>query len=256
MITSTTIGKKTKKIKWWTVLLWLLVWQLASINIGQEILLVSPVRVVQRLFELVRETAFWSSIGYSFTKIVSGFLLALVLGFIMGGLSSRFSFVRNILALPVAVVKATPVASFIILALVWIDSKDLSIFISFLMVFPIVYTNIITGIESTDEKLLEMAEVFDIPKARKLRYIYFSQVMPFVRSSCLVGLGLCWKAGIAAEVIGMPKGSIGEKLYDAKIYLNTPDLFAWTVVIIFLSIAFEKIFMWVLGHIMKFAERM
>ena len=255
MITSTTLGKKTK-IKWWAVLLWLLVWQIASMNIGQEILLVSPVRVVQRLFQLVQEVSFWNSIAYSFTKIVRGFILALVLGILMGGLSARFSIIRNILALPVAVVKATPVASFIILALVWIDSNNLSVFISFLMVFPIVYTNIITGIESTDKKLLEMAKVFGIPKIRRIRYIYFSQVMPFLRSSCLLGLGLCWKAGIAAEVIGIPKGSIGEKLYDAKIYLETPDLFAWTVVIIFISIVFEKLFMWLLDRIMRFAERM
>lgn len=256
MTVSTIVGKKTRKIKWWAVLLWLLVWQIASMNIGQEILLVSPVRVVQRLFELVHDKTFWGSISYSFTKIVSGFVLALVFGIIMGGLSARFTLVRDILSLPVAVIKATPVASFIILALVWIDSKNLSIFIAFLMVFPIIYTNIITGIESTDKNLIEMAKVFKIPKVRKIRYIYFSQIMPFLRSSCLVGLGLCWKAGIAAEVIGMPRGSIGEKLYDAKIFLDTPDLFAWTVVIIFISIIFEKLFMLVLDRIMKFAERM
>lgn len=255
MITSTTAEKKTKKIKWWTVLLWLIVWQIISMKVGQEILLVSPVRVVQRLFELAQESSFWRSIIYSFSKIIIGFILALVFGILMAMFSVKFKIVKDILLLPVEVVKATPVASFILIALVWIKTKNLSIFTAFLMVFPIIYTNILAGIESTDKKLLEMAKVFNISKIHQIRYIYFSQIMPFLYSSCVVGLGLCWKAGIAAEVIGIPKGSIGEKMYDAKIYLETPDLFAWTVVIIFISILFQKIFMWVLDRLFKLAER-
>jgi len=256
MITSTIQGKKSNKIKLWTVILWLAVWQVISIYIGQEILLVSPFRVVKRLFELVQESSFWNSILFSFIKIVSGFLLACMCGTVFGGLSSRYKIVKDILAVPVTVIKATPVASFIILAFFWIDSKNLSIFISFLMVFPIIYTNIVQGISSTDEKLLQMAKVFNVSPLKKIRYIYLSQTMPFFRSACLVGLGLCWKSGIAAEVIGITEGSIGGQLYDAKVFLDTPDLFAWTVVIIIISLVFEKIFMWLIDHLMKHAERM
>ena len=99
------------------------------------------------------------------------------------------------------------------------------------------------GIESTDPELLEMAEIFQISLPRRIRYIYVSQVLPFFRAGCSVALGLCWKAGIAAEVIGIPDQSIGEMLYNAKVYLNTPDLFAWTVVIVLISLLFEKLFL-------------
>ena len=146
----------------------------------------------------------------------------------------------------IMVIKATPVASFIILCLIWIPSRNLSVFISFLMVFPVVYTNILEGIRQTDKQLLEMADSFGAGVGKKLQFIYLSQVMPYAVTACKLGLGLCWKAGIAAEVIGIPAGSIGEKLYKAKVYLETPDLFAWTIVIIAVSVGFEKIFMFAL----------
>ena len=129
-------------------------------------------------------------------------------------------------------IKTIPVASFIIFVLIWFSSQNLAVLISFLMVLPVIYTNVLDGIRATDPQLLEMAQVFQIPTARKIRYLYVPQVMPFFQSGCSVALGLCWKSGIAAEVIGMPQGSIGEKLQQAKVYLDTPDLFAWTLVII------------------------
>ena len=79
--------------------------------------------------------------------------------------------------------------------------------------------------------------------------------MPYLLTGCRLGLGLCWKAGVAAEVIGVPTGSIGEKLYHAKIYLNTPDLFAWTIVIILISFLFEKLFLGLVRKIMQAIER-
>ena len=139
--------------------------------------------------------------------------------------------------------KATPVASFIILALVWLDSRHLPVFISFLMVFPTVYLNLLEGIRQTDRKLLEMARVFHVPLTRRLRGIYLPQVLPYFRSAASLGLGLCWKAGIAAEVIGLPAGSMGERLYTAKIYFQTPDLFAWTAAVVAVSAVFERLFL-------------
>ena len=152
--------------------------------------------------------------------------------------------------------KSTPVASFTILCLIWIPSRNLSVFISFVMVFPVIYTNVLEGILSTDPQLLEMAEIFRLPLSRRIRYIYLSQVMPYFRSACTISIGMCWKSGIAAEVIGMPKGSIGEKLYQAKIYLNTPDLFAWTMVIIVVSRVFEQVFLYGMQKLLEKLERM
>ena len=153
-------------------------------------------------------------------------------------------------------VKSIPVASFIILVLIWVSPENLSVIISLLMVFPVIYTNVRDGIRSMDRKLTEMAELFAIPISYRIRYIYASQILPFFRAGCTLALGLCWKSGIAAEVIGLPENTIGENLYNAKIYLNTPDLFAWTLVIVVISVLFERFFLWLIDLGVKRVERM
>ena len=234
---------------------WIGIWQIASMWLGQEILLASPASVIRKLGELAVTADFWKSILFSFERLVLGFLLALILGGIFAVLSSLFRALIILLEPLVTVIKSTPVASFIILCLIWIPSRNLSVFISFLMVLPVVYTNLLEGIERTDRKLLEMAEVFGVGPARRICYIYLSQILPYLLTACRLALGLCWKAGVAAEVIGVPTGSIGEKLYHAKIYLNTPDLFAWTIVIIVISFLFEKCFLMGLTWVVRRVER-
>jgi NitT/TauT family transport system permease protein len=180
--------------------------------------------------------------------------VAMFLGIFLAVLAYWSKTVEILIAPVIAVVKSTPVASFIILCLIWIPSRNLSVFISFLMVLPVIYTNILEGIRQTDSKILEMAKVFQVNPGRKIRYIYVSQVLPYFLSACRLSLGMCWKAGVAAEVIGVPSGSIGEKLYNAKIYLNTPDLFAWTIVIIVISFVFEKCFLGIVSRVVYMIE--
>ena len=234
---------KKNEIKLWAVLFWLLVWQIAAAALDSQILLVSPVGVILRLCQLLLTAEFWRAVIFSFVKISSGFLLAVFTASVLAVLSHRFKVVKQLIAPAMLAIRSVPVASFIILALVWLSSKNLSVFISFLMVLPIIYSSVLSGIDNCDKALLEMAGVFKMSAVRKVRYIYLSQVMPFFYSGCCAALGLCWKAGIAAEVIGMPQGSIGEKLQQAKVYLDTPDLFGWTVVIVLISLIFERLFL-------------
>ena len=184
--------RKRESIRLWAVALWLTLWQLLSIKIGQEILLVSPASVAFRLTELVGTGDFWRSILFSFERILLGFTLALRLGILCASLSSFCRPVREFLQPAVLVMKSTPVASFTILCLIWIPSRNLSVFISFVMVFPVIYTNVLEGILSTDPQLLEMAEIFRLSLSRRIRYIYLSQVMPYFRSACTISIGMCW----------------------------------------------------------------
>jgi NitT/TauT family transport system permease protein len=232
--------------KLFAVVFALLVWQLGAMLLDSSMLLVTPLTVVKRLFGLCFERDFLSAVSFSFIRIVSGFLLALVTGSILAVLAGRFYFAETMIWPFIVAIKSVPVASFIILCLIWLNSRNLSVFIAFLMVLPIVYTNMLQGIKSTDRKLLEMAELFNVSWLKKLRYIYLPQLKPYIISACSVTIGLSWKAGTAAEVIGIPEGSIGEKLYEAKVYLNSADLLAWTVVIVAASIAFEKLFLFLL----------
>lgn len=237
------------------IVFWLLVWEIASLAIGEELFLPSPSSVMFRLVSLIPEAEFWTSILFTLERILIGFLLALLSASVASGLSYRFRIVEILLDPAIRIIRATPVASIVILVLVWVRSRNLSVVISFLMVFPIIYTNILEGLKSTDKDLLEAAAVYRIKGLKKLRYIYIPSLSFYIQSAISISLGLAWKSGIAAEVIGLPDGSIGERVYEAKIYLSTPDLFAWTIVIIILAFLFEHFFLFVSGRLLKECER-
>ena len=232
----------------------ILLWQLAAVTIGEEVLLVSPLKVLLRLSELIFEAEFWGTILFSFKRITLGFFIALVSGTLLAILSYRFRVVEVFLWPYISIIKATPVASFVILCLIWLSSSQLPVFIAFLMAVPIIYTNMLAGFKSTGSKMLEMAEIFRFSFRKKLLYIYFPQIKSHFISACSVSLGLSWKAGIAAEIIGIPDGSMGEMLYQAKLYLATADLFSWTVTIILVSVLFEKAVMFIINRLFNKME--
>ena len=225
------------------VLFWLAVWQAAAMAIGQEVFLVSPVQALRCLLRLLPQADFWHRVEFSAGRILLGFGLGVVCSAALAVAAEICPAAEVLIAPVLQLVKATPVASFIILALVWVSGSSLSILISFFMVLPVLYGAVRTGIESADGQLLEMARVFRLPLPRRVKAIWLPAVLPAFRQGCSVALGICWKSGVAAEVIGLPDGSIGDALYRAKITLSTGELFAWTFVIIVLSAAFEKLFL-------------
>ena len=212
-------------------------------GMGTSLLLPSPAETFLRLRQLLGDPSFYSIIGYTFLRIFSGFLLGTAAGCILGGLTAFSPLLYRFFALPMNAIKSTPVASFVILALIWIGSDGLSVFISFLVVIPMIYTGTLTGLEQTDRELLEMSRVFSFSFFKRLRYIYIPAVHPYLLSSCRTALGMSWKSGVAAEVIGIPQASIGEQLYYSKLYLDTAGLFAWTFAIIVISAVFERFFL-------------
>jgi len=223
------------------ILFWLLVWELASIVVGYEVLLASPAKVMAKFIMFLGMKDFWLAIGMSLFKIMLGFLMAMLCGCVLAFFGARYAFIHQLIYPLLSIIKATPVASFIILALIWIKSANLSAFIAFLMVLPMFYANVYQGIKSVDIKLLEVAKVFGLNKKRTLLEIYLPSLKPYLISTCTVGLGFAWKSGVAAEVIGLPAHTIGNQLYYAKVYLQTDELFAWTAAIIILSIMMEKL---------------
>lgn len=222
---------------------WLLLWELISRLLGKEILLPSPISVADTLIKLCITVEFWQAVLFSSLRIISGFMLSVIIGIILAVAAYNVNIIKLLIAPLMKLAQAMPVASFIILALLWIKSKNLSVLTSFMMVMPLIYANIYQGLMTADEKLLQMAKVFRIGKWRKIKAIYIPAIIPHFIAAVSVGVGFCWKAGIAAEVIGIPSGSIGQRLYESKIYLITKELFAWTAVIIIISILFEKIVM-------------
>ena len=226
---------------------WLAIWQIVAVAINQDIVLTSPIQTIQTLFSLAQLREFWVSIGLSLLRIFVGGALAFTFGSLLAFLSFKYKLVKLLFEPLISTIKSIPVASFVILLLIWVRTPYLSISISFLMALPIIYIAVLEGLLGTDQKLIEMANVYQIHGWYRVKAIYLSQLMPSLKTATSLAMGFCWKSGIAAEVIGLPTFSIGEHLYNAKVYLDTPALFAWTLVVIVMSVLGEKIVMWLVS---------
>ena len=233
--------KKKYIFQFLATLFWVAIWQLVSMHGILGIFLASPVDTVLRFVTMCAEGIFWKTILYTTGRILTGFALAVITGSILAAATGHFEWLDLFLMPPMRLVRAVPVVSFIILALILVSSRYLTQLISFLMALPIIYMNVKTGIAQMDRSLSEMAHLFRVPFFRKVRFLYLPQVMPSFETGTALAMGFAWKSGIAAEVIGMPEGSIGERMQQAKIFLNTPDLFAWTLTVVLLSIITEKL---------------
>ena len=223
------------------VLLALLFWQILALIVNEELIVPSVFKVCSSFFSLFGEKNFVSTVVFSITRIFAGTFIGVTLGIMLGIASGKYEPVKIIFNPYFVVAKSVPVVSFIIILLVFLPSRRLSIFISGLIVFPIIYSNTLIGFRQTDKKLLEMAKTFKLSPLSKLKFIYIPALYPYFISSLSTACGNAWKAGIAAEILALPDGSIGNKLYKSKIYFETADMFAWTIVIVCLSFIFEKL---------------
>ena len=221
---------------------WIAVWTAAAALTGSELILPGPAAVVKTLLTLVRSADFWLSALLSLLRIFGGFAAGLALGTLLAAASERWGAVDALVSPMMRVVRSTPVASFIILALLWIGRTYVPLFIAALMVMPVVYGAVTTAVRGVDAGLLEMARAYRFSPAKKLRLLYIPSAFPAWRSAAITAMGLAWKAGVAAEVLCQPKTAIGTELYYSKLYLETPSLFAWTAVVILLSFLLERLF--------------
>ncbi|MBE6003496.1 MAG: ABC transporter permease subunit [Lachnospiraceae bacterium] len=229
------------------ILVWLIMWQLLSAAVHNSILMAGPVESAKALMQMILTREYRNAILFSLIRIIGGFCFGSAMGISLAFISYRVRFMEDFLKPFISVLKAVPVASFVIILLIWAGNKNLSFYISSLVVMPLLYINTLGGLKATDPKLLEMAEVFRIPVLRRVRYIYLPSVYPYLYSAFQAALGMAWKSGVAAEVIGQPLGSMGNGLYQAKIYLETADLFAWTITIVVVSFLVEKLILGLMG---------
>lgn len=234
-------AKKNRWMRLAVAATWLLVWQAASVLLSMPVLLPSPVSTARTLLQLAVQGAFWQSILGSLGRIGLGYVLAVVLGCLLAILCSVSAFAETMLSPIRTLVRSTPITSFIILVLLWLSIEKVPVFIAMLTVLPIIWQNVQQGIQQVDIRLLEMTRAYRFSWINRLRYLYVPSVLPYFYTACATSMGFAWKAGIAAEVIAKPGLSIGKNLQDAKVYLNTEELFAWTLSVILLSLLLEHV---------------
>ena len=221
------------------ILFWIAVWQIASMAVGKDLILPGPVSVIKALWSLVRQGSFWTSILMTVLRIMLGYAAGVALGCLLAFGCCRSRILDSLFSPIIRIVRATPVASFIILAMLWMSKGGVPVLMSALIVAPVVWGNLTEAYSSRDPALDEMAAAYRLGKWKHFRFILVPQLMPSLRAACLTGLGFAWKSGIAAEVLSQPKLAIGSNIYYSKVYLETSELFAWTASVIALSFALE-----------------
>ena len=234
---------------------WLGVWQLAAMGVGKELLLPTPAAVARTLAALAGTRAFWAAAAASLLRVFGGFAAGCALGAALAVLTSFCTWADWIFSPAVRIVRATPVASFILLVLLWAPTGRVPAIIAALMVLPVVWANVCKGIAQTDPLLLEAARAYRFSAGKTARLVYAPSALPYFAAGCSTGMGLAWKAGVAAEVLCQPRAAIGTQVYFSKIYLETPDLFAWTAVVIVLSLVLENALGAALGRMGGGADR-
>ena len=223
------------------LLFWILLWYILALLVDQELILPGPVVVSKALMKLIATKDFWLNCLTSIYRIVLGYVMGIIVALILVFISCYADFIKSLISPLIKIIRSSPVASFIILALLWMGKSRVVSLIAMMMVIPIVYENVMNAYYNTDNLLLEMAKAYRFDLYKTIRYIYLPSIKPALLAACLSAMGLAWKSGVASEVLSLPKNAIGSQLYYSKIYLETSNLFAWTIVVIVLSSIIEKL---------------
>ncbi|MGN0076836.1 MAG: ATP-binding cassette domain-containing protein [Parafannyhessea sp.] len=230
------------------VALWVCVWQVASLVVGSGILLAGPVDTVMRLASLLGDAGFLATVGFSLARIAVGFVLGFAGAVALAFAGARWRAVRTIFSPALDVLKSVPIVCVIVLLLMWVGAESVSAVAVFLAVFPAVFFSCSEALDNVDAKTGEMLGVFGVPRVRRLLAHVWPEVLPYLLGTSRNVCGMAWKAGVAAELIGSPMGSIGERIYQAKLLLETADLFAWTIVVVVMSWLCERAFVALLAR--------
>ena len=213
----------------------ILIWELGSLALGASIILPSPLEVLKELASLVSSQDFIANLGFTILRALESFIIIVLTGSIAGILAGRFHVFNSIIRPLVTVFKATPVMSVILLAYIWLRTGAVPVFSAFLMAFPVIFVQAMAGYQSIDQKLLAMCQIYAINGKERIKHLIIPSLLPYLITGAKQTLSMIWKVVIAAEVLTLPKHGIGRALQLAQIQLETPKVFAWTIVAILLT---------------------
>lgn len=246
--------KKRTKIIIYTLIavaFWLIAWELVALSVDLSFIIPSVKETLAALFALVLQTDFYITVLKSFVRIVLGFVLGVAVGFVLGALSYKSLFVKTFFSPIMSIFRSTPVASFIMILWFLLGGGLIPVFIAVLMVMPLVYQGTFNGLSSIDPNLIEVASIYRFSAIKKCKLLYLPSLTKFLLPTVITACGLAWKSGVAAEIITYTRNSIGAAIFDAKNNFDSANMFAWTFVVIFISLLIEFLMNKALGKVRK-----
>lgn len=223
------------------IAVYILVWQLLSMLVGSRLLLLpSPIDTLKSIKEIVLSASGWRSIGMTVLRILCGYLLGCGTGVILAVLTAHFRACDWLLKPLRSLIKTTPITSFALILLVSVVSGMVPVIVAMIVVVPMIWQTTEETIKNRSVQLSEMSQIYLTPW-KKLRYVSLPQILPHFFASASTALGFAWKAVITAEILALPKFGIGRQMQFHKIHVEIPELFAWTLLVILLSVLLESI---------------
>jgi len=234
---------------------WLGVWQIAALIVNRSYFLPTVPETFLSLIDIIKSDVFLTTVSMTLLRIVFGLLLGISLGIALGIAAFKSKILYSLLSPAISVIKATPVASIIILLWISMSGDKLSVLIALLMVLPIVWQNVYDGLSAVSPELSELATAYEFSFMKKVRILVLPTLSDFLIPALISATGLAFKSEIAAEIIAGVRNSIGQMIYNSKDAYNTSAVFAWTVIGIFFSVLFEKLVRYLLSKLKKNAKR-
>lgn len=229
----------------------LVLWIVVSRIINAPLILPTPASVFSSATNLIKTQSFWHAFAHTFLRVIISFVITVLVGAIIGLACGLSSFTRSFFELPLAIIRATPVVAFILIALFWFKSGTVPVFVCVLMTLPIMTTAVANGFTKSDKKLLGMAKVFDFTRGQVFRYIQLPSLVPFFLNGMVSTFGLCWKVVAAGEVLSLPKFAAGTMLQKAQVHLETSTVMAVAILLVVVSFLLEQIFMLAVKLLLK-----
>lgn len=226
-------------------------WHILSLIINAELILPSPTNVFISVIQIIKSQSFWSHFLHTFLRIIISFVLSVFFGTILGIFCGLNPYVNQFFKLPISILRATPIVAFILIALFWFNSSTIPIFVSVIMTLPLISTNVTSGFENADEKILQMAKIYNFTFLQKLLYIKFLYVFPYFLSGISSAFGLTWKVVVAGEIISLPKKAIGTIMSQSQVHLETQQVIAYTIILVLISFLLESIFVFFVKKLLK-----
>jgi NitT/TauT family transport system permease protein len=225
------------------LLVLLVFWEVGSSVLASDLLLPNPRKTLVTLLGLIGTQKFIQSLAMSLIRILVSMTIAIPVSLLIGIPSALNWRIRALMRPLFLVIAATPVLSIILIAFIWFGQERTPIFSAFLMMFPILTSNIMAGIQSADPKLREVLDLYELSELQRLRYLYIPSLIPYLFAGIHSALSLCWKVVVAAEVIVQPRFALGTGMQMAKSQLETTELLAWTIATVLMAGLTESVFL-------------
>ena len=232
---------RTKALTFLSAAILLAAWETLARHVGQPELVPTIGRLAQAFMDAFLSAGFYQSLLATIGRGFLGLLISFIAALAIAPAMARSANVEALLRPLIGAMRAVPVISFILLALIFLNPESIPLLIAFLTMFPLLTENLSKGIRQLNPDLSEMARLFRLTRRDRLAQVTYPQIKPYLFSGLASAAGFGWRAIIMGEVLSQCLWGIGSEMKRAQNYIEVPDLIVWTLVAILLSLAADRL---------------